>query len=598
MRNLYGAAAPGSAAKVSRSKKKYSFSNKKTRRRRTRTFALAAFLVLVAAVAAYANVYATRDDPPKKTTELVDPKPYHRLTFQPDTARIGAPNPPDLTLSGVAYESIAAELAGAEPNDVAHVRGSILNPEWASARIPVPGRDDGSYYAVFLQESDKKWTARRSVLMEDQEFPRDVRAVLGGVPEDLVNPLFPEDKSPDPAKDLKERALQEIRLSTNRRDGWKTEDPKDSGEFHTVRVEDSKDKDSNITVYLRDNKNAAPEIVATGRNLTVVEAPGFPKELAKTGVGAAPEEAALGSDEVVVEGDARPDDQGLEEVRRVVEGYPGEVGFYALDLESEGGFGARTDEVFFSASTIKIPVMVAVYRKIESGEIEYSDTFETKEEDWAAGAGWLRWDTPGATTTVEDSLWLMITQSDNVATNSLVRLVGGPDYVNEVARDLGAKDTALHWKLSSERAAVPSLDNRTTPRDMATMLTKIHKKQAAREFASKEMLGLLEQNQLEYWMEAGVPQGVPVANKAGWLDATYNDAGIVEFDGHPYVLAAFTKYGPEKIENGQPTLQALSKAVWQAETGKTVQKYEKQQKEKDQPDGKDDEPETKDKPDS
>jgi len=557
---------------------------------------LAAALVCVAATAAYANVYATGGDPPeKKPTKPQKVEPYHRITSQPETALIGAPDPPDLTLSGVAYESLASELSGAMPDEIGHVRGSILDPDWSSVRVPVPGRDDDSYYAVFLQKDGKEWTARRSVLMQDQKFPKDVRAVLGGIPEDLVNPLFPQEDLPDPAKDIKDRALQEIRQSSDRKNNWKAEDQQDSGEFHTVRVTDANNKDHNTTVYLRDKDNAAPEVVATGRDLTNVEAPGFPRELAKPGVGASPEEAVLGSDEISSEGGMKPDERGLDEVRRVVEGYPGEVGFYALDPKSGEGFGARADEVFFSASTIKIPVMVAVYRKIEAGDLEYSDTFETTEEDWAAGAGWLRWDTPGATTTVEDSLWLMMTQSDNVATNSLVRLAGGPEYVNEVARDLGAKDTVLYWKLSSERAAVPSLDNRTTPRDMANMLERIHNKEAAGDFSCGEMIGLLKQNQLEYWMEAGVPQGIPVANKAGWLDATYNDAGIVEFDDHPYILATFTKNGPEKVEDGQPTLQALSKAVWQAETGKTIDEYDKQQKEANEPNPPDPKPNEKDK---
>jgi len=487
----------------------------------------------------------------------------------------------------VAYESVASELAGADPGEVGQVRGSIFDPAWSSVRIPVPGRNDGSYYAVFLEKKDKKWTARRSVLVEDQEFPKDVRAVLGTVPKDLVNPLFPSENAPSPEKGLKDRALQEIRQSTDREDGWKAEDPKSFGEFHTVRVSDTKKKESFTTVYLRDKKDSAPQVVATGRNLTNVEAPEFPKELAQPGIGAAPEEAKLGFDKVTVEGGTRVNEQGLREVRRIVEGYPGEIGFYAMDLESGKGFGSRTDTAFFSASTIKVPVMAAVYRKIESGDLKYSDTFKTTEDDWAAGAGWLRWDTPGATTTVEDALWLMITQSDNVATNALVRLVGGPDYVNEVARDLGAKDTVLHWKLSSERAAVPSLDNRTTPRDMAKMLASIKKGDATGKFGTQEMIGLLEQNQLEYWMEAGIPPGIPVANKAGWLDATFNDAGIVEFDDKPYVLAIYSKYGPEKVQDGEPTLQALSKAVWQAETGQTLKEYEKQQQNQDNPKQKD-----------
>src|SRR3712207_8804268 len=75
----------------------------------------------------------------------------------------------------------------------------------------------------------------------------------------------------------------------------------------------------------------------------------------------------------------------------------------------------------------------------------------------------------------------MMNQSDNVATNALVRLVRGADHVNEVARSLGAENTLLYQKLSSERAAVPSLDNRTTARDMATMLREIAEGEAASE---------------------------------------------------------------------------------------------------------------------
>jgi hypothetical protein len=57
----------------------------------------------------------------------------------------------------------------------------------------------------------------------------------------------------------------------------------------------------------------------------------------------------------------------------------------------------------------------------------------------------------------------------------------------------------------------------------------------------------------------------------------------VQLDDKPYVLAIYTKYGPEKVEDGEPTLQALSKAVWQAETGQTLNEYEKQQQNQNKP---------------
>lgn len=112
------------------------------------------------------------------------------------------------------------------------------------------------------------------------------------------------------------------------------------------------------------------------------------------------------------------------------------------------------------------------------------------------------------------------------------------------------------------------------------MLQKIMSKSAASDFACEEMLGLMRQNNLEYWMEAGVPEGTPVANKAGWLDAIYNDVGFVEYEDRPYILATFTKYGENKMEQGAQPLQNVSKAVWLAQSGKTVEQYEREQKEK------------------
>lgn len=568
---LYGR---GLVANILRMRGKRSFSSKRARRQRLRALVLLAIFA-AACVAAYFSVRSawTEDGSPPG-------EGYHRIAQEPLAFPPGAPDPPELTLAGYAYRSVAGELPGVTPESVSYAQQSVLDPGWASVRVKAPDRDDGHYYAVFLRKAGKEWRAETSVLIENQEFPKDVKTLLGGIPEDLVNPLFPPDDAPEPAEKPAGRAVQVVERATGK-DGWDAGPPESRGPYHKVRVENGEDRDLHTNVYLSGDGDDL-KVVGVGRDLTSAEAPGFPPDLAEPAVMAAPSPARFAPPDAVYDGPVEQAsvERGMEEARRAVQDYPGVSGFYALDLKSGSGYGVRPDEVFFSASTIKIPVMVAVYRKIDEGELEYGDAFETTEEDWAAGAGWLRWETPGARTTVEDALWLMITQSDNVATNALVRKVGGPGYVNEVARSLGAENTVLYGKLSSERAAVPSLDNRTTPRDMAVMVEKIVDKEAASDFACKEMIGLLEQNNLEYWMEAGVPEGVRVANKAGWLDATYNDVGVVEYEERPYVLATFTKYGSGGMERGQQTLMEVSKAVWLAETGKTVEQYEKEMKEK------------------
>ncbi|MDP9410421.1 MAG: serine hydrolase [Actinomycetota bacterium] len=269
----------------------------------------------------------------------------------------------------------------------------------------------------------------------------------------------------------------------------------------------------------------------------------------------------------VPEGDRERVEKALGEVRQRIEDYPGVAGVYVRDLKGDYGYGIRPDEQFFSASIIKIPVMVAVYRKVEQGELGFSQQVEIKEEDWAAGAGWLQWEEAGTRQTVGDLLILMMTQSDNVATNALVRRVGGADYVNEVARSLGAKDTLLYQKVSSERGAVPALDNRTTPRDMTAMLQKIADGEAASEKSCGYMIDLMHTNELDWWLDAGLPAGVDAANKAGWLYRVYGDVGIVESQDRRYVVAILSKHGTATVNEGQSLIEDLSRTVWEAQGG-------------------------------
>ena len=258
-------------------------------------------------------------------------------------------------------------------------------------------------------------------------------------------------------------------------------------------------------------------------------------------------------------------DEGVDGVQQTIKDYDGVAGVYVRDLNGGWGYGVRPDEVFFSASVAKLPIMVAVYRRIDEGSLSLNDTFETKSEDWAAGAGWLQWEPAGKSLTVKDYLSMMMTQSDNVATNALTRVVGGPEYVNGVARSMGAYHTVLQQKVSSERSAVLSLDNQTTPRDMVTMLQQISSGAAASPESCQDMVDLMHQNHLESWLKEGLPKDTKVANKAGWLYRVYNEVAIVWHEDHPYVVAILSKQGPEDTDKAKAALKKISKSIWEAQ---------------------------------
>jgi beta-lactamase class A len=179
----------------------------------------------------------------------------------------------------------------------------------------------------------------------------------------------------------------------------------------------------------------------------------------------------------------------------------------------------------------------------------------------------MQWDPPGKSHTVKDYLSMMMGQSDNVAANALTRVVGGREYVNEVARSLGAPNTVLYQKVTSARAAVTSLDNRTTPRDMATILQQIGTDKAASPDSCREMIDIMLQNHLESGLKEALPKDTEVAAKGGWLYRIYDEVAIVGHEERPYAVAIFNRQGPEDPKEGKPLLKDISKAVWKTQDG-------------------------------
>ncbi len=402
-----------------------------------------------------------------------------------------------------AYRVVASEIPGAKPENVKGVYGSKKDPSWASVRMEGPG-GEGTYFLFAKRGDDGMWTVERSIRADDPEYPENENVLLGGVPEDLVKSVYPEN------------------LSMEGGDEGSLVKPVKPGKLPEVE----------------------PAVFST------------------------PEPVTQG-----VDGDERNRvDEGLEPVRRAVEGYEkdhaGIAGAYVVDPEGGLGYGVRADEPFFGASVMKIPVMIAVYRRMDEGKLALSDSFKTEKGDWAAGAGWLQWEDPGVAHTVEDYLYMMMTQSDNVASNALIRKVGGAEYVNEVARDLGAENTLIRAKITSERAIVTALDNQTTPRDMATMLSEVATGDAASKISCEDMLDLMYQNVTDRWLEAGLPNEVYAANKTGWLYKVYDDAGVVQEGERPYVVAIFSKHGPDDVEVGKTLIRDVSWAVWKAQSHK------------------------------
>ena len=238
---------------------------------------------------------------------------------------------------------------------------------------------------------------------------------------------------------------------------------------------------------------------------------------------------------------------------------PGRVGIAVEDLATGMTSGVNASASLPAASTIKIPVMVEVFKQMEAGELELGRVIhlEARDRDW--GWGDMADARPGTGRTIKQLLWLMITQSDNTATNMLIRVVGR-QHINATMRDLGLPSTRLGDYIRSETDTI-RYALRTSPRDMVALLDRIARDKLVDEWSSREMLAILTGQTHNGLLPVPLPKDVKIAHKTGSLHDTLNDVGIVYRDDEPYVIAVMTTQLPD-LDLGRAFIHKVSRIAF------------------------------------
>jgi beta-lactamase class A len=147
----------------------------------------------------------------------------------------------------------------------------------------------------------------------------------------------------------------------------------------------------------------------------------------------------------------------------------------------------------------------------------------------------------GGRVPVDTLLRLMITRSSNLATNTLIALVGAGE-VNRTMRSLGAQRIQVLRGVEDGKAFDKGMINTTTARDLAIILRAIEEGGAGSAEATREMREILLAQQFNEKIPAGLPPGTRVAHKTGEITAHSHDAAIVYPPGRkPYVLVVLTR---------------------------------------------------------
>jgi beta-lactamase class A len=241
---------------------------------------------------------------------------------------------------------------------------------------------------------------------------------------------------------------------------------------------------------------------------------------------------------------------------------PGHVAMTIEDLTTGLTTSVNGNAQMPAASTIKIPVMVEVFRQLAGGNFDLNRTVTLTESDRDWGWGDLADAAAGSRYSVQRLLTLMIDESDNTATNMLIRLVGRTN-VNHTMADLGLTQTALHDYIRSDGPIRYAL--RTSPQDMAHLLEAMAHHTLVDAWSSREMIGILSDQTHNGLLPAPLPPGTTIAHKTGTLHDTLNDVGIVFLNNEPYVIAVMATDLPT-LDAGYRFIHGISRVTYNAFT--------------------------------
>ncbi|SOC79380.1 beta-lactamase class A [Salinimicrobium sediminis] len=216
---------------------------------------------------------------------------------------------------------------------------------------------------------------------------------------------------------------------------------------------------------------------------------------------------------------------------------PAITGLVAVDLTSGEKIGWNSEVQFPQASSIKIPVLMEVFKQAHEGKFSLSDPLPLTSENTVGGTGILKHLEDPAALSIKNLGILMIALSDNSATNALIDLVGMSE-VNSTLKSLGMTNTLLQRKMMNSEASARGEENLATPADAAKILQLLYKGEFVSPEVSNEILDILKMTDREdSRLAAGIPENVPIAFKPGFISGVSTEWTIVLLEQRPYAVA-------------------------------------------------------------
>jgi beta-lactamase class A len=231
----------------------------------------------------------------------------------------------------------------------------------------------------------------------------------------------------------------------------------------------------------------------------------------------------------------------------------------------------QPDVEYHAASTMKVPVMIELFRQARAGLVKLDEPLLVKNEfaSIVDGSPYTLstgddsdadvYKRIGQTMTLLELCEPMITVSSNFATNLLIQRLGAPN-VQRTVDGMGAGGMIVRRGVEDSKAFAKGLNNSTTARALMVLMERIARLDAVDAAASRQMIEILKRQQFNDAIPANLPAGTAVAHKTGSITRIHHDAAIV-LAPKPFVLVVLTR-GIEDIKQSAALMARIARVLY------------------------------------
>lgn len=218
----------------------------------------------------------------------------------------------------------------------------------------------------------------------------------------------------------------------------------------------------------------------------------------------------------------------LEEINSLISTSSGTYSINIYDINKDDGFGINEEMIHDAASVNKIPILASLYHLSEKGEVDLEKIIIPQKKDIQDyGTGSIRYDPTGTPYSIRTLAQLMMEKSDNTAAYVLASKIIGMKKIQNLVDSWGLSQTKM-------------MENKTSTKDMATLLIKMYQGEITNKQLTAEMLGFMKKSDFDDRLPQGLPEGITIYHKTGNEVKKVHDVGIIDLQDKAYYLGILT----------------------------------------------------------